>query len=92
MKPQIESLLKSLIEKRSLASQEEINDSSHSLFGPGALLDSLEFVDFIIETENEIFRIFNKKLNLRKSILDNGLDVIRNSNSFIQFLEKELHK
>jgi acyl carrier protein len=65
---------------------------AQKLFGPGALLESLDFINFIVDVEEEISKRFNKNLNLRKSVLDKGTEWLRTFGSFEQFLEKELNE
>lgn len=89
MNAQLNDLLKDIALKRSIRAN-GTDVFTEKLFGSDALMDSLDFIHFILDVEQGVLTQFGKKINLRKSLLEKGTDSLKSLESFCQFVAKEL--
>lgn len=88
MKLETRKLLIDLILKRTSIEISEDTLIGSTLFGTGALIDSLDFINFILDVETQLKQQTNMSFNLRKLIMEHGLEVIRTFESFEDFLNR----
>lgn len=88
MKLETRKLLIDLILKRTSIEISEDTLIGSTLFGTGALIDSLDFINFILDVETQLKQQTTMSFNLRKLIMEHGLEVIRTFGSFEDFLNR----